>query len=46
MMNGRKVVAGTAIGTAKVLDDEVWNLVKAGKINGFSIGGRSKVLPA
>lgn len=46
MMNKVKVENGTALGTAKIFDDEIWSLVKAGRINGFSIGGRSKVLPA
>ncbi len=45
-LNGRKIKQGTAIGTAKVFDAEVWALVKAEKINGFSIGGRSQVSPA
>ena len=39
------IVAGTSIGTAKVFDDETWALIEAGKITGFSIGGRSKVIP-
>lgn len=46
MMNKRKLMNGTAIGVAKVFDDEVWTLVKTKKINGFSIGGRSKVVAA
>ncbi len=45
-MNGRAVTKGTWIMTVKVFDDEVWNLVKAGKINGFSIGGRSRAVAA
>lgn len=44
-LNGRKVVQGTWVMSMKVFDDEVWNLVKAKKINGFSIGGRSKMRP-
>ena len=46
VMNGREITKGTAIGTAKVFDAEVWSLVKADKITGFSIGGRSRVDPA
>lgn len=45
MMNKEKVANGTAMGTAKIFDDEVKALVRAGKITGFSIGGRSKVIP-
>ena len=45
LINGKKVKNGTAVGTAKIFDDEVWALVKTGKITGFSIGGRSKVIP-
>jgi hypothetical protein len=40
-MNGRKIIKGTWLITVKVFDDEVWNLVKAKMINGFSIAGRS-----
>ncbi len=46
MMNKRKLMNGTAVGVAKVFDDEVWALIKSKKINGFSIGGRSQVVPA
>ncbi len=45
ILDGRAVKAGTWIMTMKVLDDEVWALVEAKKINGFSIGGRSKMRP-
>jgi len=45
MMNKEKVMNGTAMGTAKIFDDEVKALVRSGKITGFSIGGRSKVIP-
>lgn len=44
-MNGRMVIKGTWMMTMKVFDDEVWALVKAGKITGFSIGGRGKSIP-
>lgn len=43
-LNNRAVKKGTWIVTVKVFDDEIWNLVKAGKITGFSIGGRSRVI--
>lgn len=44
-MNGRMIIKGTWVMTMKVFDDEVWSLVKTGKITGFSIGGRSKSRP-
>lgn len=44
-LNKRDIVKGTWVMTVKVFDDEVWNLVKAGKITGFSIGGRSRAIP-
>lgn len=46
VINGREITKGTWVMTMKVFDDEVWNLVKAGKITGFSIGGHSKSRPA
>jgi len=46
IIEGRKIVKGTWVMTMKVFDDEVWNLVKLGKITGFSIGGHSKSRPA
>ena len=45
-LNGRMILKGTWVMTMKVFDDEVWALVKTGKITGFSIGGRSKSRPA
>lgn len=45
-INGRNIIKGTWVMTMKVFDDEVWNLVKTGKITGFSIGGHSKSRPA
>ena len=44
-MNGRLITKGTWVMTMKVFDDEVWALVKTGKITGFSIGGRAKSRP-
>ena len=46
IMNGKEIVNGTAMGTAKVFDDEIKNLIRAGRITGFSIGGRSRVIDA
>lgn len=45
-LNGRTITKGTWVMTMKVFDDEVWAMVKTGKITGFSIGGRSKSRPA
>ena len=42
--NKRKIVAGTWMITVKVFDDEVWGLIKAGKIRGFSIGGQARLI--
>ena len=42
--NGRNIRKGTWIVTMKIFDDEVWNLIKAGKITGFSIGGRANLI--
>lgn len=44
-LNGRMITKGTWVMAMKVFDDEVWALVKTGKITGFSIGGRSKSRP-
>jgi len=43
-INGRKIVKGTWVMTVKVFDDEVWILIKTGKITGFSIGGRARLI--
>ena len=43
-LNKRKIVEGTWMVTVKVFDDEVWNLIKAGKIRGFSIGGEARLI--
>lgn len=43
---GSQVVkAGSWIMSVKVLNDEIWGLVKKGEIKGFSIGGRAKSQP-
>ena len=44
-LNGRTITKGTWVMTMKVFDDEIWAMVKTGKITGFSIGGRSKSRP-
>jgi hypothetical protein len=41
----KTVKQGSWIMTVKVLDAAVWKNVKDGKITGFSIGGRAKVVP-
>jgi len=37
------VSAGSWVMTVKVLDSKIWAMVKAGKITGFSIGGKARV---
>jgi hypothetical protein len=46
VLGAKTVRQGTWIMTVKVLDGEIWKKVKDGKIAGFSIGGRAKVVPA
>lgn len=43
-ISNRQVIEGTWMVTVKVFDDEVWNLIKAGKIRGFSIGGEARLI--
>lgn len=38
-INGQSVKKGTWVLGVKVLDEDLWNLVKSGEITGFSIGG-------
>lgn len=42
-LDGKPVKKGTWVMTVKVLDDDIWEKVKAGKVKGFSIGGVAKV---
>lgn len=43
MKIGKKLISkGTWLITVKVLDDQIWAAVTAGKITGFSIGGMAK----
>jgi hypothetical protein len=42
-INSRRVPEGSWIMSVKVLDNEVWKLIKSGQIRGFSIGGKAKV---
>lgn len=42
-INGTIVPEGSWIMVLKVLDDKIWKMVKAGKLNGLSIGGKAKV---
>jgi hypothetical protein len=46
VLAAKTVRQGSWIMTVKVLDAEIWKKVKGGKITGFSIGGRAKVVPA
>lgn len=38
-IGSKRVKKGTWIMTVKVVDDELWKMVKSGKLTGFSIGG-------
>lgn len=46
VLGTKTVKAGSWIMTVKVLDSKLWQKVKDGKITGFSIGGRAKVIAA
>lgn len=46
VLGTKTVKAGSWIMTVKVLDAKLWKKVKDGKITGFSIGGRAKVVAA
>ena len=43
-INGNTIKKGTWLMTSLILDDKVWELVKTGKITGYSIGGRSNAV--
>lgn len=45
VLGAKTVKQGSWIMTVKVLDKELWKKVKDGKVTGFSIGGRAKVVP-
>lgn len=46
MTIGKQTVkAGSWVMSVKVLSEDVWSLVRSGKITGFSIGGRAKSRP-
>lgn len=46
MRIGEQVVkAGSWVMSVRVLNNEIWGLVKGGQITGFSIGGRAKSKP-
>lgn len=45
-LGNKTVKQGSWIMTVKILDSKLWQKVKDGKITGFSIGGRAKVVPA
>ena len=42
-LNGKIVTEGSWVMVVKVNDAEIWKLVKAGKVTGFSIGGKARV---
>ena len=44
IINGTVVKEGSWIITVKILDAKIWQLVKAGKLKGFSISGVAKVV--
>jgi hypothetical protein len=44
VLGAKTVRQGSWIMTVKVLDADIWKKVKDGKIGGFSIGGRAKVV--
>lgn len=46
VLGSKTVKQGSWIMTVKVLDSALWKKVKDGKITGFSIGGRAKVIAA
>ena len=46
VLGAKTIKQGSWIMTVKVLDADLWKKVKEGKITGFSIGGRAKVVPA
>lgn len=45
VLGAKTVKQGSWIMTVKVLDADLWKKVKDGKIKGFSIGGKAKVVP-
>jgi len=45
-LGNQHVKAGSWIMTVKVLDDNTWDDVKAGKLRAFSIGGIARTIPA
>ena len=42
----QSIVKGTWVMTVRVHDDAVWDAVKSGELNAFSIGGRAERVPA
>jgi DNA adenine methylase len=45
-LNGTTVKKGTWLLAVRVIDDELWDAVKAGKFTGFSIGGSARRIAA
>jgi len=44
-MGGQQVKAGTWLLAQKIIDDELWKLIKGGDVTGLSIGGSAKRTP-
>lgn len=44
VLNSKTIKAGSWVMKVKVVDAKVWKLVKEGKITGFSIGGKARVV--
>ncbi len=42
-LGGKEITKGTWVLVSKVFDDAIWRDVKAGKLTGYSLGGRSSV---
>jgi len=46
VVNKEKIKKGTWLMGTMVLDDKIWEMVKNGKITGYSVGGKSNAKPA
>jgi hypothetical protein len=44
-LGNQHIQAGSWVMTVKVLDDDIWDDVKAGKLRAFSIGGIARTIP-
>jgi len=45
ILNGRTIRKGTWMMTTRVVDDDTWDDVLAGKLRGYSIAGMAKAIP-